>query len=179
MVVADHTDNLRDNGFDLFSAIGNLSSKNPYFYTSSPITLKNELTISLWVYWINDGKNVNTIYVTYDTSGPQDHVYISPGGVIHDSIGSAYETIPVNTWTHFVNVMDFTNDTITAYINGLQLTPKVLGLADLYFPGNNVTLYFGQNSVYAAAQYLLGYIDNVHIFDRILSNSEILSLYNA
>jgi uncharacterized protein (TIGR02145 family) len=81
-------------------------------------------------------------------------------------------TAQVNDWQHLVCA--FTNDSVFIYFNGL-LTDEFSVLPLL---NSNGTYNFG-SSISGSAQYLNGKLDDIGIWNRALSEEEVLSLYNA
>jgi uncharacterized protein (TIGR02145 family) len=81
-------------------------------------------------------------------------------------------TAQVNDWQHLVCA--FTNDSVFIYFNGL-LTDEFSVLPLL---NSNGTYNFG-SSLSGSAQYLNGKLDDIGIWNRALSEEEVLSLYNA
>jgi GH25 family lysozyme M1 (1,4-beta-N-acetylmuramidase) len=91
---------------------------------------------------------------------------------VADYLFSPAYTIPLNTWTHIAFVATAT--TITLYANGVQkgtITASSVELPRSFF---GVDTFSGSPS-----DYMLGAADELQIFTRALSGSEISSIYSA
>jgi hypothetical protein len=92
----------------------------------------------------------------YDTSNPGYH-------------SSGASTIPLNVWTYVTSTWDGTNARL--YVNGvLKTTVAVTGVGRAA-----ANLIVGAE---APARQYLGVIDDVRLYSRALSDSEVLGLYN-
>jgi hypothetical protein len=87
--------------------------------------------------------------------------------------------------TYFlVGIMDYAAADIRVYINGVQHTGGTqTGFANLGGPGlsvnnTNATANIGSNTAGTGEQWR-GLIDGVRIFDSMLTNQQILDIYNA
>ena len=80
--------------------------------------------------------------------------------------------LPVNTWTHLAATWDGT--TVRIYVNGVQVASKAIGQTILT---TNGSLRFGGNSVWG--EYFNGKIDEVRVYKRALSQSEIQADLNT
>lgn len=115
------------------------------------------------------GSNIRLILQTGTTSAQQN-------------IFASTTTITTNTWYHLVVVQEGTN--ISFYINGINAgCSKVAGLYSCSnFTGtiNGYSGYFAVGSTSGTTKYngFNGSIDNVMIYNRSLSSSEVLAWYN-
>lgn len=92
---------------------------------------------------------------------------------------SANQAVPRGEWTHITVVVDRDNDTGTLYIDGAQdgtFQPSSTASGTL---ANSAPLYFGRDHTNNPSYYFKGRIDEVEIFDRKLSQSEVQSLVKA
>jgi hypothetical protein len=98
----------------------------------------------------------------------------------HSSARVSADTIPLNTWTHVAATFDGPTHTLTIYVNG---HPSVFAFVD-----SNVTAPFVNNEpVLIGAgdlgsnirDFFDGRIDEVELFNRALSQTEIQSIVNA
>jgi trimeric autotransporter adhesin len=142
---------------------------------------RTEISVSFWinVTWPDTGNYFNYIilgndfgvYYSYDTASPSDHyikfVIIRAGS----GVNNAQADIDPNSWVHVTGVYDGTD--IKLYINGsLATTTNWPGTID--DPSRNLTI--GQYPGHGAS--LDGSIDDLRIYDRVLTVPEITEIYN-
>jgi hypothetical protein len=111
-------------------------------------------------------------YALYATDGPAK----PPAGYI-DKSGTDYETaagslLPLNTWTHLAVTYD--GSTIRLYVNGTQVATKAVSGSII---SSTAPLRIGGDSVWG--EYFTGLIDEVRIYNRALSATEILTDMNT
>lgn len=155
-------------GFDT-SATERVLASSPNF------AARNTLTLSAWIYPTGVGgtDSFETIilgryYLSFNDANQALSCYwygTTPAGY-HTT---AANSVPLNQWSHVACVWDGTN--INEYVNGsLSKTVAVTG------SGNPTTdIAIGAESPVRQFQ---GYIDEVRIYNRALSASEILAMYN-
>lgn len=78
-----------------------------------------------------------------------------------------------NEWTFFAMTFDDASNTYSLYINGIY---KMGGTADLYTNGFNTLFRIGRNKL---NNYFEGTIDDIGIWNRVLTPGEITALYNS
>ncbi len=84
---------------------------------------------------------------------------------------------PLNTWYHLVLTRD--NSSIKCYINGqLVYTQSTIGTLPFYGTGTPLA-NIGRRSDIAINQFFNGKIDDIHIYNRALTSSEVTQLYNG
>ncbi len=103
---------------------------------------------------IHDGK------LTFTMAGIKDYV-------------SNFSHIPANEWTHAAMVYSKLNNYISFYING-ELTEKIDMVAD--YSGTENSLMIGSN---LWEEFFIGYIGEIRIWERELSNNEIVDHYHG
>jgi hypothetical protein len=80
----------------------------------------------------------------------------------------------LNVWNHLVYMFD--NDTTYTYVNGILKNKSYKGFVSTYVSGDPVYLgYVTSNNVYS---YLNGSLDDIRIYNRLLTVSEVNQLYN-
>jgi hypothetical protein len=89
----------------------------------------------------------------------------------------AYETFSSNTWYHVVSVYDSVTDVHKTYVNG-QLEDSH-SLAASALPSSNASSSIGNDVNVCNTAGFNGLIDDVRIYNRVLSASEVQSLYYA
>ncbi len=73
-------------------------------------------------------------------------------------------------WLHVVAVWDISGGTLVPYINGVQGRSKAFTMTT--FAGTN--LVFGRRG---SLTYYNGYLDDVRMYDRLLTSEEVAALY--
>jgi hypothetical protein len=91
-------------------------------------------------------------------------------------------TIPLNTWTHVVVTRSGTSsaDNIwTAYRNGVQTAQSTIGAggSSLFTSTQGVSL--GSSTAPGFTEYITGTLDEAGIWNRALTQAEVITLYNA
>lgn len=113
------------------------------------------------------GGLVYGLYGNSDTNRPSAHVSI---GWEQDTRGTAQ--LAVNTWTHLTGTYDGTN--LRIYVNGVLASTKMIGGS---LPTSTGMLRIGGNVVWG--EYFSGLIDEVRIYNRALSATEIQTDMNT
>jgi hypothetical protein len=146
---------------------------------SASLDLTNGLTMEAWVSpstlssWRTvlmkeqTGGLAYSIYANSDTNRPSAHVFI---GAETDTRGTAQ--LALNTWTHLAATYD--GSVLRLYVNGAQVSTRTIG-------GNILTstspLRIGGNSIWG--EYFSGLIDEVRIYNRALTASQIQTDMNT
>lgn len=123
----------------------------------------------------NDGWNCG---VWNDSNYP--YQFINLGGNSTTSSGYIYSgtngAISINKWYHFVVMYDNQSNIITYYLNGSNIASKTIVLQQL---ANSLplTIGFQKSSLSKYNGYFRGAIDEIRIYNRVLTNSEIQYLY--
>jgi hypothetical protein len=155
--------------------------------STTALSLQNKFTISLWVVRNNNGymgfiskRRDATGGITYHISGSESVQEVGinndpPGGGCPScNIGSGNSSSNLSNWNHFVGVWDGTR--LKFYQNG-NLVSDVNGVL-----GNNNTL-INFNSPVEIGRYLSsslnGKLDDIAIWNRALTESEIKNIYNG
>jgi len=99
----------------------------------------------------------------------------SPPG---SSCGARTMDPPYNydSWTHVVIVRDGADNTIKSWVNGAEFYSGSINNASIDNPG--YSLYFAKQS-FSGGNYWYGSLDDVRIYNRAISDAEIVALYNA
>lgn len=151
----------------------------------SPLVNTNEMTISGWIYprtttnadyIITKGNEPSGAWeygIRFTSNQLRAFVWNSIGSNIYGL--STTTTIPKNTWSHFAFTVDHTNKTISAYYNGVFENSTANSSAAN--PSNGVSdVAIGRRN---GQGYFDGSIDEILIYNRSLSASEISDLYNS
>jgi len=147
---------------------------------SATLDLTNGMTLEGWVNpsaggttWrtvlIKQNTNalVYSMYSNTDTQRPSGHVFTNTE---FDTRGTA--AVPLNTWTFLSATYD--GAALRFYVNGTQVSSKAVTGS---MPNSSGVLRIGGNSVWG--EYFAGLIDNVRVYSRALSASEIQSDMNT
>jgi hypothetical protein len=148
---------------------------------STSLDLSQQLTVAAWVYPLST-TDCHVVskgrYAGSDTNwqlvlkNGQVHGVVDIGGT---GIFSYYGSVSLNTWQHVALVVD-SNSGVRLFLDGLSSS---------LFPGsgnittNDFPVTIGARSDLAAHLLFNGTIDDVHIFNRTLSEEEIIELYDA
>ena len=180
-IVNSSTYNMTNRGLSLYQT--GVSSQKVDITNGNRMGFVRDCTVSAWVS-INSGYlgNFRKIAVLQDgagiggfylSTGPSSHpVYMgvrtSSGSVTANSTAGDYLT--ANVFTHLVGTYDGTN--IRLYRNGIEdaISPQT---GDMYDSSKPVVLgaYYNSNETWP------GYLQNIRMWNRALSSSEVLELY--
>lgn len=142
---------------------------------SASLDLTGAMTLQAWVYptapmsgWVSivlkerSGGGVYHLYSNGDASRPAAVVEV--GGA--EKILSAGGSLPLNTWSHLATTYD--GSTQKLYVNGVLVGSRLqAGPIDV----SGGALRLGGNLVWG--EYFTGYIDEVRIYNRALSQADI------
>jgi len=159
-----------------FNGLG--SGLGSHVALTSPLSLGTVNSLSVWVYWQGNDDSVivggisgNFNYMLYFGAGSFVNYGAGTTGV-PNYVQASYGTLPLGQWTHFVVTRN--GGTVTFYKNGVPL------VSDSQFfttPTNPVTIDT-IGSYNDGTHPTLGKIDDVRIYNRELTASEALQLYN-
>jgi hypothetical protein len=147
---------------------------------ASPVT--NQLTIAAWILKEGDSTNHDQIVCVTNEGGVYLNIYPIQNPTIHNHIdfGANYHTsdryfspdpIPLNTWVHIVASYDGQN--VRLFQNG-QLVAEAARTGGF----SAGTMYIGRDGGDSTPiDVFRGSIDDVRIYDRALSTSEVSQLY--
>ena len=145
---------------------------------SIPALTGNTVTISAWVQissyegsyetvLTQYGPGYNGYYLFSDLLFKKPSLWVSPT----DNQAVSTEALPANEWHHIAGTYD--DQTIKIYVDGtMQGSKEASGLI-----GVDHNAYIGYDDI--ENQYFNGLIDEVHVFDRALSPSEVMNLHSG
>jgi len=113
------------------------------------------------------GQLVYSLYASSDTNQPSSHIYVS-----QDQGFNAGSRLAANTWTYLAATFD--GSMLRLYVNGVQVGSAALSGGIRTSAG---ALRIGGNSVWG--EYFQGRIDEVRVYNRALTASEIQSDMNT
>ena len=153
---------------------------NDHITFDSTITQLSDYTINAWFFIDTNTASQGVISWGQDATGKRRSMLIWNGGsgVNYYIRSSTYGSNPASTtnivsgqwWHAAVSVVN--DGTVKIYVNGALETTSTNTLNS---PGSN-TLYVGKTG---AGEYFNGKIAIVNVYDRVLSDVEILQNYNA
>ena len=142
---------------------------------SAPLDLTTGMTLEAWVYptaaqwgWTNIIMKEQTNWSVYYLAANSD-IDVPVGGVFVGGAERALQgksTLPVNTWTHLATTYD--GVTQKFFMNGVLVSSRAQTGAIQTSTG---ALRIGGDSIWG--EYFKGMIDDVRIYNRAVSNSEI------
>ncbi len=111
------------------------------------------------------------------------NAYFSVSGAsgVASVLSSGFNTVPLNTFTHIAGVFDSSARTLRLYINGVE-NGTVTNLEISTIADNSEPLLIGATdfgSFVNIRQFTTGLIDEVDLYSRALSQSEIQTIFNA
>ena len=149
-------------------------------FASSP-TPGSEMTVSTWVYKSADGilvyRGSSACCLSYHlkiTSGKARFAIVTTSGSNPDIEIISNASIPDNTWTLVTATYSSSNSNLSLYING---TFDTSGSYTGTIYNSVVTMNIGARNT--PSSFLTGTLDDVRIYSRALTASEILQLYSA
>jgi hypothetical protein len=159
---------------------------------SPSLRFSNAMTIEGWIYPTAVGSAYHDIFTKWDIVGGIDQrsygtgiipdgtlaFSLCPYGTVSTVVIQSTNVIPINQWTHFVDTYD--GSMIRIYINGaLQVeAPYSLGI----FQGNDAIGIGASVGGGSSGQFISpfkGKIDELSVYSRALTVSEVQALYNA
>jgi len=158
-----------------------LSTSTQYATGTIPTTLTNNISVSAWVRWNgvsgnytiwfngNGGSNGYGMTLGNGACGAGNYVNVVLGAISCDALSNTTYTLPANQWVQLVIVRD--SGTWKLYVNGtLTVTGGTTG------PGTPVgSFQVGSNT---NTYDFPGSIDDVRLYSRALSATDVTQLYN-
>lgn len=145
---------------------------------SNALTFGGSFTMSFWFYISAERQECGSILgkataaqIAIDVAAPCTAGYYS-NDILDFNYGShsyASPSVPSDTWTHGVVVVDVTNAIMTWYLNGVKVA-AYNGVASI--PQDAQTLYIGNGDAT-----FNGSVANLQIYNSILNGNQISSLY--
>jgi|GEM_PF-840618 len=164
-----------------------------YIYVAPISTLTTSantgITISIWVNANNiisgdlfDLRSTNnaSLDLRFDTTGniyPRSmHISSYSPSPNYDYGPSSKQITPTNKWYHYVITQDNTSKIISLYVNGQLDTALSMPITLLTTPKFNIGSRYDFNN--SRCCYYSGSLDDIRIYNRALSSTEVTALYN-
>lgn len=179
---ADGNETIRKNRFGWANNAAQMDGTTEMTAPNSTALNSDYATYSFWVnmdelppsgeaFLISNGGWQQRVKISVPGHGKVVFTTNSSSGISDMDAGDGHALVP-GQWTHVVAVHDGTNDII--YINGVEANRKaVTGTLN----HTTAPLSFGWN-VIDGGNYLKGGMDDILIYNRALSSSEVTDLYN-
>jgi Concanavalin A-like lectin/glucanases superfamily len=151
-------------GYSLTTSTGTAISNNPALINSTA-----GITVTCWIYYTSDQGNVK-VWEFAPATDPQFYI-VSRQLAWYWKSGSLYisSTLAYNTW--YFTAVTITTTSVTVYLNNVQIyTTSTVGT----FP-TNANMYIGCQG--GSGYNMPGYNNDFRLYNRILSASEMTSLY--
>lgn len=117
-------------------------------------------------FYLHPSQGSTLIYMGADISGPGDKI----AQVDMASIGS------IQDWHHYVGVYDYTAGAVKIYVDGVLRTTTLL-TAGTTLQTDTGDITFGWDDGITGTRYFDGLIDDVRLYNRVLSDNEVEVLY--
>lgn len=164
-----------------------LNGTDEYVNIGNPLTQQDGsgFTISGWFYFDNltsdhglvsqwDGSGNHGYLLRYLNSNSTMDFYIQQNNDTSVSTSIGDSNFSSSSWTHFTAVGDGKSGEIRLYLNG----DSVVSTNTFDGTYDNTTIDAAIGLYQAGSFYLTGDVDEVRIYDRVLSEPEISALYN-
>ena len=161
------------------------ASNRAWMATTCNLSLAASYTKATWVYPTVSNQTTNNghiISANRTTKPGTGHFMFCPNGrnvgAGHTTIGSITNNVTdpneliMNTWTHFVVTYDNPTTTFTMYRDG----SNVATTSNASFAWTGLVSSIGIGST-TSGNAFTGYLDNVRLYNRVLSSNEVQTLY--
>jgi len=158
-----------------FGAAGYFNGTSSYIDTGIKNTVGTR-TLSLWIYYTGAPSATETLIGGVSSGSAGYTIRLETSLLKFQQQGEAslastsLSNLNTNAWNHIVGVID--GSTSTLYLNGSSV-----GTGTVTDAGTHNLFIGANNDVGSASQYYNGKIDQVRIFQKALSSSEVSTLY--
>ena len=164
-----------------FNVAGKFGNAGSFNGSSSRIAIPNivnqaaDHSVSLWIKPTNFSANRGALSMF---NGSHLLVYVTTDGGINSNGGASSDgttagTITANSWNHVVLTYNYASTTYTMYVNGVNKGTST----NFNFSGRTNSIGC-HNAGSSFVDYFLGSIDQVRIFNKALSSTEVTTLYD-
>lgn len=152
-----------------------IETNNEYLAVNAPVDFTDSHSVAFWVY----RRAGSTVTGIGNASGMGWRIRTSILEA-RNSLGTVQnialpETFTNNTWHFFVVSYDAATGTLSARMNGSETASTLALTGGIQAPSpNQLSMFFGMGAGSAG-----GLIDSYGLWNRVLSNAEVLALYNG
>jgi len=147
------------------------NGSNTYVTTSYTVPAQSSATSLTWSVWVKLNSSGNsTPVVILGFRNVSQWMKLTPSSFEYSNGGLMSYSIPKNQWVQITIVKNGTN--FTYYANGAVVTTTTSSLTT-----SASTLYMGEDPGFSSDGDFSGYLDEVHIWNRALSSTEVTNLY--
>ncbi|HLF71355.1 MAG TPA: LamG-like jellyroll fold domain-containing protein [Dehalococcoidia bacterium] len=148
---------------------------------------RSNATVSLWVrttkgttqsFFSGANSGNDNEFLLYQQSRTQ--VNFSTGESANSYVWWSVTNLANNAWRHVVIVRDASADKVTLYVDGVSVSTQDTPVSSLTIASGGLVLGQEQDSVgggFSASQAFRGQMDDVRIYDRVLSQQQIAALF--
>ncbi len=142
-------------------------------YMTVPAFNSSNISVSLWYYFSGTNNDWNTLLCR--NGGSYHHLLIEPTtnqiGFYNNNFYSSGYALTPNNWYHLVVVKEGTNSKL--YVNGVLKQNSDLSFNNSSYPLSIIGNYGSSNSNQGA----LGKLDEIRVYNKALTQSEVTALY--
>ncbi len=154
------------NSVDTFGFDGN----GDYVSIGQPIPTGSSYSISAWVY-------ANSVTGARNIVSSQDSPFWIAGGTLYAGVGGNYTEVssgsfPLNTWKHVAMTFNTTSNTMTLYVDGIQVNQNTNVTANYTAQNTFIGSHFSGG---VNVSFWNGYIAQVKIYNSEQTSSQILN----
>ncbi len=168
--------NLTTDRFGNVNSAYNFNGLNNYI--SAVRNNLNQFSVSLWF-----NANLNQEYSPFVDANNSNWeiylIYLKPTFTNWITAPSNYEefisttTVPLSQWQHIVYT--YTSNNVNVYLNGVLIS----SFSNVSLVNSNNGLYYFGASISGSSQFYEGKLDDIGIWNRILTQDDITNLYNS
>jgi hypothetical protein len=168
--------NLTSDRFGNVNSAYNFNGINNYI--SAVRNNLNQFSVSLWF-----NANLNQEYSPFVDANNSNWeiylIYLKPTFTKWITAPSNYEefisttTVPLSQWQHIVYT--YTSNNVNVYLNGVLIS----SFSNVSLVNSNNGLYYFGASISGSSQFYEGKLDDIGIWNRILTQDDITNLYNS
>lgn len=165
-----------------------LTGSGDYVSMANPVTFAegDDFTICLWMKMVAPSPNWGALFATRKNDYYGFTLLVNPDGAIgldgrcdntNFEFGGYSSATTIGEWHHVAAAFDWTSDQVGLYVDGTLVNQSSLTACNGFTSSDK--LYLGANSALNSNFEFNGLIDEVHVYGRALSGSEILILFNG
>lgn len=158
------------------NAVNLVKTSTQYLYNASFADITGSLTVTAWVYSNQDGDwqaivqrgNASSQGWDFFKRGDSNKLRFYCYGLTTNVEVTSSSTIKTGGWHHVVGIYDSANSKLKVFLDGVKTEVTASG---------SIAAYSGNLQIANNVNYFYGIIDDVAIFNRALTDAEVLSIY--